>query len=149
MTKDNLRRRADAGKHVRDAGTGKPQRDRSVSIGDLSREFGVTLRALRFYEDRGLLVPRRKGTARIYSARARTRLATILKGKRLGFTLGEIRGMIAGEEGAQDHDGNLRLSLDQVEQQIAHLERQKIGLIAAIAELHSTRDRLVARLAAE
>ena len=65
------------------------------TIGDLAREFGVTLRTLRFYEDRGLLSPRRDGTARIYDARDRERLSVILKGKQLGFTLTEIRAMVA------------------------------------------------------
>ena len=59
------------------------------TIGDLAREFGVTLRTLRFYEDRGLLSPRRDGTARIYDPRDRERLSVILKGKQLGFTLTE------------------------------------------------------------
>ena len=69
--------------------------DRSFTIGDLAREFGVTLRTLRFYEDRGLLSPRRDGTARIYDLRDRDRLSVILKGKQLGFTLTEIRAMLA------------------------------------------------------
>jgi len=67
------------------------------TIGDLAREFGVTLRTLRFYEDRGLLSPRRDGTARIYDPRDRERLSVILKGKQLGFTLTEIRAMVAEE----------------------------------------------------
>jgi DNA-binding transcriptional MerR regulator len=75
-------------------------RMRTYTIGDLAREFGVTLRTLRFYEDRGLLSPRREGLARIYDAQDRSRLAVILKGKRLGFTLTEIRAMVAEERQA-------------------------------------------------
>ena len=63
--------------------------DLEYLISDLSREFDVTLRALRFYEDRGLLSPRRIGTMRIYSAQDRARLSVILKGKQLGFTLAD------------------------------------------------------------
>src|SRR5437868_14041112 len=71
----------------------------ALTIGELSREFGVTLRALRFYENKGLISPQRDGLSRLYSQGDRTRLALILKGKKLGFTLGEIRQMIAVEEG--------------------------------------------------
>ena len=75
----------------------RADRPKTYTIGDLAREFGVTLRTLRFYEDRGLLSPRREGTARIYDARDRSRLSVILKGKQLGFTLTEIRAMVAEE----------------------------------------------------
>src|SRR5688572_31470451 len=77
------------------------------TIGDLAREFGVTLRTLRFYEDRGLLSPRRDGTARIYSARDRDRLSVILKGKQLGFTLTEIRAMLAEDRVADGSPAKL------------------------------------------
>src|SRR3954447_11122035 len=74
----------------------------AFTIGELSREFGVTLRALRFYENKGLISPQRDGLNRLYSQGDRSRLTLILKGKKLGFTLGEIRQMIAVEEGAAD-----------------------------------------------
>src|SRR3569623_3383948 len=64
------------------------------SISDLSAEFGVTARALRFYEDEGLIAPERRGTQRIYSHRDRARLARILRGKRVGYTLPDIRELI-------------------------------------------------------
>ena len=64
----------------------------------------MTLRALRFYENKGLISPHRDGLNRLYSQGDRTRLALILKGKKLGFTLGEIRQMIAAEEGEADRD---------------------------------------------
>jgi DNA-binding transcriptional MerR regulator len=109
------------------------------TIGDLAREFGVTLRTLRFYEDRGLLSPRRDGTARIYDARDRERLSVILKGKQLGFTLTEIRAMLAEERSGSGPAMNLKLSLDQVEDQIRHLEQQKVEIEEALAELKSRR----------
>ncbi len=109
------------------------------TIGDLAREFGVTLRTLRFYEDRGLLSPRRDGTARIYDARDRERLSVILKGKQLGFTLTEIRAMLAEERSTDGPAMNLKLSLDQIEDQIRHLEQQKAEIEEALEELKSRR----------
>ena len=117
---------------------------KTYTIGDLAREFGVTLRTLRFYEDRGLLSPRRDGTARIYDARDRARLAVILKGKQLGFTLTEIRAMVAEERGGEVPAANLKLSLDQVDDQIRHLEQQKVDIEQALVELKAHRDGLVA-----
>ncbi|MBM6582262.1 MerR family DNA-binding transcriptional regulator [Microvirga sp. BT689] len=118
-----------------DAGEGA----RVYTIGDLAREFGVTLRTLRFYEDRGLLSPRRDGTARIYDARDRDRLSVILKGKQLGFTLTEIRAMVAEERSGNGPAMNLKLSLEQVEDQIRHLEQQKGEIEEALAELKARR----------
>ncbi|WP_262296035.1 MerR family transcriptional regulator [Microvirga sesbaniae] len=112
---------------------------RLYTIGDLAREFGVTLRTLRFYEDRGLLSPRRDGTARIYDARDRERLSVILKGKQLGFTLTEIRAMVAEERSGNGAAMNLKLSLDQIEDQIRHLEQQKGEIEEALAELQARR----------
>jgi DNA-binding transcriptional MerR regulator len=109
------------------------------TIDDLAREFGVILRTLRFYEDRGLLSPRRDGTARIYDARDRERLSVILKGKQLGFTLTEIRAMLAEERSGNGAAMNLKLSLDQIEDQIRHLEQQKNEIEEALAELHARR----------
>ncbi|MFL5143635.1 MAG: MerR family transcriptional regulator [Microvirga sp.] len=110
---------------------------KTFTIGDLAREFSVTLRTLRFYEDRGLLAPSRDGTTRIYDARDRNRLSVILKGKQLGFTLTEIRAMLAEERGAEAPATNLKLSLVQVEDQIAHLEQQKTEIEGALVELRS------------
>lgn len=121
--------------------------DQSFTIGDLAREFGVTLRTLRFYEDRGLLSPRREGLARIYDARDKDRLAVILKGKRLGFTLTEIRAMLA-EDRRPDGLMNLNLSLDQIEDQIEHLEQQKADIEQALAELRSRRSSFASAAAA-
>jgi len=113
--------------------------DRFFTIGDRAREFGVTLRTLRFYEDRGLLSPRRDGTARIYDLRDRDRLSVILKGKQLGFTLTEIRAMLAEDRLANGVAANLNLSLDKIEDQIRHLEQQRVEIDEALAELNSRR----------
>ncbi|MBA4791416.1 MAG: MerR family DNA-binding transcriptional regulator [Rhizobiales bacterium] len=114
------------------------------TIGDLARDFGVTLRALRFYEDKGLLSPRREGLSRLYSTKDRERLALILKGKRLGFTLAEIRGLIAAHEGTTSAAGGLALTRERCLTQLTQLERQRSEIEAAIAELRDTADRLAA-----
>lgn len=116
----------------------------TFTIGDLAREFDVTLRALRFYESRGLLKPQRIGLTRLYSADDKARLALILKGKSLGFTLQEIRDMISGKGKAGATEERLNLSLPQVEEQLAALRQQKTEIEAAIAELERDRNRLKA-----
>jgi DNA-binding transcriptional MerR regulator len=125
---------------VRAAGARDARGSRSFSIGDLSREFGVTLRTLRFYEDRGLLNPRREGATRVYDSKDRARLSVILKGKQLGFTLTEILNLVAQEEGAAEAD--LNLSIRQIEIQITNLETQRREIDRALAELHAHRDKL-------
>ncbi|TCK30559.1 MerR family transcriptional regulator [Ancylobacter aquaticus] len=105
------------------------------TIGDLAREFGVTLRALRFYEDKGLLAPRREGLTRLYSAAERSRLAIILKGKKLGFTLAEIKAMVALREGSAVPAGGLALTAEKCGEQLALLEQQKVEIEDAIGEL--------------
>ena len=109
--------------------------DKAFTIGELSREFGVTLRALRFYENKGLIAPQRDGLNRLYSEADRNRLALILKGKKLGFTLGEIRQMIAAEEGSDDSDA-LSLSREKCLEQIELLQRQKAEIEEGLSELH-------------
>jgi DNA-binding transcriptional MerR regulator len=109
----------------------------AFTIGELSREFGVTLRALRFYENKGLISPQREGLSRLYSQGDRTRLALILKGKKLGFTLGEIRQMIAVEEGEADTKDTktLALSREKCLEQIELLKKQKAEIEEGINEL--------------
>lgn len=113
------------------------------TISDLARDFGVTLRTLRFYESRGLIAPARSGMTRIYSGRDRARLALILKGKQLGFTLVEIRAMLANEEkkGAEAGSasvGGLHLSREQVVEQLELLRAQRVEIDNAIAELEAS-----------
>lgn len=114
------------------------------TISDLARDFGVTLRTLRFYESRGLLSPARSGMTRIYSSRDRARLALILKGKQLGFTLVEIRAMLANEEkkgGSAEKSasvGGLQLTRSQIAEQLELLRSQRVEIEGAIAELEAT-----------
>lgn len=105
------------------------------TITDLSEEFGVTARALRFYEDEGLIAPERHGLSRIYSRRDRARLAWILRGKRVGFSLTEIREMIDLYDADEAHEAQRRVTVDKCRARIALLTRQKDDIDAAIAEL--------------
>lgn len=107
----------------------------TYSITDLSEEFGVTARALRFYEDEGLISPQRQGLARIYSRRDRARLAWILRGKRVGFSLTDIREMIDLYDADEAHEAQRRVTVDKCRARIDLLTRQKEDIDAAIAEL--------------
>lgn len=118
----------------------------AFTIGELSREFGVTLRALRFYENKGLISPQRDRLNRLYSQGDRTRLALILKGKKLGFTLGEIRQMIAVEEGDADNEA-LTLSREKCLEQIEMLKRQKAEIEEGLNELSQIYGSLAAKAA--
>ncbi|PTS75985.1 transcriptional regulator [Sphingomonas sp. HMWF008] len=111
-----------------------PDRDH-FSISDLSAEFGVTARALRFYEDEGLIAPERRGTARIYSQRDRARLAWILRGKRVGFSLGEIREMIDLYDIGDGRKIQRATTIARCRDRMALLQSQKHDIDAAIEEL--------------
>lgn len=111
-----------------------PDRDH-FSISDLSAEFGVTARALRFYEDEGLIAPERRGTARIYSQRDRARLAWILRGKRVGFSLGEIREMIDLYDIGDGRAIQRATTIARCRDRMALLQSQKHDIDAAIHEL--------------
>lgn len=113
-------------------------RDRHVySISDLSSEFGITARALRFYEDEGLIAPARRGTTRIYSKRDRARLAWILRAKRVGFSLADIREMIDLYDIGDGRRAQRALTRERCHARIALLEGRKNDLDAAIAELNA------------
>ena len=105
------------------------------SISDLAREFDVTPRAIRFYEDQGLLAPRREGQRRIYTPRDRTRLKLTLRGKRLGLTLSEIRDLIDMYEPGRDERPQLERFLAALEAHRAALERQREDIEAQLSEI--------------
>jgi|GEM_PF-341819 len=104
------------------------------TITELAQEFGLTHRALRFYDSRGLLSPQRDGRRRVFSRADRDRLALIVKGKKLGFTLSEISQMIEAQSGrASAH--TLKLTAEKCLEQIAFFERQMREAGQALAEL--------------
>ena len=115
---------------------------REMTIGEMASEFNVSLRTLRFYEDRKLLRPRREGNTRLYSATDRLRMQMIMKGKQLGFTLTEIHDLIGNYETTDDFEGKLKPQ--QIVTQIDHLERQRAEIDGAIARLRATHERLAA-----
>lgn len=96
----------------------------TYTIGDLAREFGVTTRTIRHYEHEGLLNPTRQGTARIFSARDRVRLKLALRGKRLGFTLQEIKELFDLYDLSKDEHQQLEVFLAKLEKRRTLLEQQ-------------------------
>lgn len=110
----------------------------AFTIGDLAKEFDVSLRTLRFYEDKNLLNPRRDGVTRIYSRRDRARLKLVLMGKRVGFSLKEIKEMLDLYDLKDGQSTQLKVSLKRFNEQIALLQRQKEDVEQAIDELSRT-----------
>jgi DNA-binding transcriptional MerR regulator len=116
------------------------------SISDLAREFDITPRAIRFYEDQGLLTPRREGQRRIYTPRDRTRLKLTLRGKRLGLSLSEIRELIDLYEPGRDERPQLERFLSVLESHKAALLQQRADLEAQLSELQAFEKRVKKQL---
>ena len=110
---------------------------RTYSITELAREFDVTPRAIRFYEDQGLLTPERRsaGGARVYSSRDRTRLKLTLRGKRLGLTLSEIRELIDMYDSPKDETPQLVKFLQVLKEHRALLIQQREDIEAQLKEI--------------
>ena len=119
------------------------------SITDLAREFDVTTRTIRFYEDEGLLRPERQGQARIYRPRDRIRLKLILRGKRLGFSLKEVAEIIDLYDSEPGEVAQLRHFLEKIAERRSALARQREDIDIILAELDTVETQCRTRLAAK
>lgn len=111
------------------------QKREAFTISQLTGEFGVTARALRFYEDEGLIAPTRVGLSRIYSRRDRARLAWILRAKNVGFSLVDIRELIDLYDLGDGRIEQRRVTVDRCREKIAQLTRQRDDIDSAISEI--------------
>ncbi|MGV3576824.1 MAG: MerR family transcriptional regulator [Devosia sp.] len=107
------------------------------SIADLAREFGISTRAIRFYESKGLISPERLGATRVFRRRDRARLILILRGKRLGFSLRDISDYLALYDA--DRGQQVNLLAEKVDERLELLEQQLADLQTTIAELQEIR----------
>lgn len=112
-------------------------KNRIWTIGELSKEFDATARALRFYEDKGMLHPKRDGMNRLYSVRDRARLQLILRGKRVGFTLMEIREMIDLYDLGDNQRAQMQRTLEKYIEQVGLLKQQHEDIIGSIKTLET------------
>ncbi|UVK56951.1 MerR family DNA-binding transcriptional regulator [Mesorhizobium sp. AR02] len=106
-----------------------------VRIGEMAKKYGVTLRTLRFYEDKGLLNPQRDGSTRLYTRRDKARLKLILLGRKVGFSLRDVKQMMDLYDPTGSNTKQLRLALDKSEKQLARLQKQRALIDDAINEL--------------
>jgi DNA-binding transcriptional MerR regulator len=106
-----------------------------VRIGEMAKKYGVTLRTLRFYEDKGLLNPQRDGSTRLYTRRDKARLKLILLGRKVGFSLRDVKQMMDLYDPTGSNIKQLRLALDKSEKQLARLQKQRALVDDAINEL--------------
>ncbi|WP_045405145.1 MerR family transcriptional regulator [Vibrio jasicida] len=109
-------------------------------ISDLAKEFDITTRSIRFYEDVGLIEPERKGNIRVYQRRDKIRLKLILRGKRLGFSLAEIRELFELYD-TQQSNGQLLKMLTIIDEKQAHLQQQLDDISVVMNELETAKER--------
>ena len=119
----------------------------AYSISDLAQEFNLTTRAIRFYEDEGLLQPGRRGRRRVYGARDRVRLKLILRGKRLGFSLSDVRAIIEMYDLDAGETGQLRYFLNQIQERREALKQQRSDIDLTLRELDEIESQCQGRLA--
>jgi DNA-binding transcriptional MerR regulator len=117
------------------------------AITDLAREFGISTRAIRFYESKGLLNPERVGSTRVFRRRDRARLILILRGKRLGFSLRDISDYLSLYDADRTHRAQVQLLVEMVDQRMSQLELQLVDLQTTITELREIKKLAEERLA--
>ena len=120
---------------LRNMSTVPSRHEETYSISDLAREFDVTPRAIRFYEDQGLLAPQRSGSRRIYAKRDYVRLKLILRGKRLGLSLSEVAAMFDLYDSARDEKPQLEQFLAALAERREQLERQRADIDEMLGEI--------------
>jgi DNA-binding transcriptional MerR regulator len=130
-----------------DTDAARPGQD-EFTIRDLTREFGVTARTLRFYEEKGLIAPKRDGQDRLYSRRDRARLKYVLMGKVVGFSLEEIRDMLDLYDLGDGQVTQLKVAHERFLEQIERLRRQRAEIDRALAELERASATVAGMLAA-
>ncbi|WP_417820642.1 MerR family transcriptional regulator [Terasakiella sp.] len=113
------------------------KRQKTYSITDLSKEFDITTRTIRFYEDKGLISPAREGQRRIYSSRDRVRLRLIMRGKRLGFALSEIQELIDLYDTDRSEVMQLQVFLKRIQSRRDALSQQQQDITAMLSELET------------
>ncbi len=106
-------------------------------IQEVANSLGVTTRTLRFYEDRGLIEPRRVGTARVYSKRETARMQLILRGKRLGFSLREIEEFLRLYDADPQHVEQMRVLAERCRERVNELRQQMTALVQTVEELET------------
>ena len=124
-----------------------PEPREYYSITELTREFGISTRTVRFYEDEGLLHPARKGRTRLFRPADRRLLIFILRGKRLGFSIAEIREVISMYKEPPGEEGQLRLLIQRVSEKRSSLQQQRKDIDETIAELDQVEEQSLERLA--
>ena len=121
--------------NTNDTSTGS--HDEFLRIGEMAKNYGVTLRTLRFYEDKGLLAPKRDGSTRLYSRRDRTRLKLILLGRKVGFSLRDVKQLMDLYDPSGANTKQLRVVLEKSEKQLGRLQKQRKVIDDAIDELNT------------
>jgi len=116
--------------------------EQNYSISELAKEFGITPRSIRHYEDENLISPQRNGSQRIYNKNQRVRLQLILRGKRIGFSLSEIREIMSLYDAPSGEKKQTLLLLEKIEQRRKNLNQQQHDIKTMLSELNQLEDKL-------
>lgn len=123
-----------------DSDAGDATGENLIRIGDIAKKYNITLRTLRFYEDKGLISPKRDGSTRLYSRREEARLKLILLGRKVGFSLRDVKQMLDLYDPTGTNSKQLRLTLEKSEKQLQRLTKQRQAIDEAISELTGSMD---------
>src|SRR5579875_3517524 len=138
----------DASRGVEDMTAQEPSQ-KLLTVTELAQQLGVTARAIRFYEDKGLISPSRVGATRVYSRREHARMQLILRGKRLGFSLRDIKQFLDLYDVDPGHAEQMRALLDRVRHRIGELEKTRAAVAKTLVELRDIEQQTTQALAAK